>query len=141
MADNVLNSLKIGANNFRVKSCWEQLGLTQNYMLALLSRDEYTPHLDDKPTSSTLTYIDPQSGGLAVFHEGQCVIYPISGSNDEWGLSIAKMVVCGAQGDPLQVIWHHCTSVEETTDDEIADVSDLIFYNTVHAGEGPEQKV
>lgn len=53
MADNdVFKTLKIGGKSFGVKPCWEQLGITKDYMLALLNRDEYTP----VATKTTIIY-------------------------------------------------------------------------------------
>ena len=91
--NNVLQTLKIDDNYFSIKTCWEQLGLTQQYMLTLLSRDEYTPVANTQPSSTDTLYTDPVSGNLAGFHAGQCVIYPDTDVQDGWGLSIAKHVL------------------------------------------------
>lgn len=114
MADiQVFKTLNIGGKKFSVEPCWEQLGLTQAYMLTLLSRDEYTPVATKQPTSTDVLYTDPGSGGLAGFHPGQCVIYPDAEMPDGWGLSIAKYVVNNAQGIPTRVVWFHATDMEK----------------------------
>ncbi len=116
MADtttNILQALKINNKCFNIQTCWEQLGLTKNYMLALLSRDEYTPVATRQPTATDTLYTDPASGNPAGFHPGQCVIYPDNEVPDGWGLSIAKHVVINNQGVPTKVFWYHATDVEK----------------------------
>lgn len=114
MADNkIIQTLKMGNTSFSVKPCWSQLGLTQEYMLALLSRDEYTPVATSQPTSTTTLYTDPVSGNPAGFHPGQCVIYPDKDADGGWGLSIAKTVVEDAKGIPVSVAWYHATDIEK----------------------------
>lgn len=110
---NVLQILKIGDDDFYVKTCWEQLNLTQQYMLTLLSRDEYTPIADMQPTSTDTLYTDPASGNLAGFHAGQCVVYPDADVQDGWGLSIAKHVLYDDQGIPTKIFWYHATDIEK----------------------------
>lgn len=107
--NNTFKSVNINGKSFDLQTSWEQLGISKQYMLTLLSRDEYTPILDSKPTNTTVTYTDPASGNLAGFHEGQCAVYPYSGSSDGWGLSIAKKVTVGSNGVPTNVIWEHVT--------------------------------
>lgn len=111
--NNVLQTLKIDDNYFSIKTCWEQLGLTQQYMLTLLSRDEYTPVANTQPSSTDTLYTDPVSGNLAGFHAGQCVIYPDTDVQDGWGLSIAKHVLYNEQGIPIKVLWYHATDIEK----------------------------
>lgn len=113
MADNFVKALKIGDKSFGVLPPWEWFGLTQNYMLALLSRDEYTPVLKKQPASTDTIYTDPASGNPAGFHPGQCVIYPDSEVEDGYGLSIAKQVITDDQGVPTKVFWFHATDVEK----------------------------
>lgn len=86
MADsNVFKTINIGGNSFSASPCWEQLGLTKSYMLALLTRDEYTPVANMQPSSTDTLYTDPDSGNFAGFHAGQCVIYPDADVPDGWG--------------------------------------------------------
>lgn len=106
-------ALKIAGQDFSIQSCWEQLGLIKTYMLALLSRDEYTPVATQQPTETDTLYTDPASGNLAGFHAGQCVIYPDNQVSDGWGLSIAKNVVLNAQGIPTKIAWFHATEMEK----------------------------
>ena len=106
-------TLKIAGQDFSIQSCWEQLGLTKTYMLALLSRDEYTPVATQQPTETDTLYTDPASGNLAGFQAGQCVIYPDNQVPDGWGLSIAKNVVLNAQGIPTKIAWFHATEMEK----------------------------
>ena len=114
MADiKTIKTIEVNGVKFQVKPCWEQLGLTQEYMIALLSRDEYTPVATKQPTSTDVMYTDPVSGNPAGFHSGQCVIYPDSSASDGWGLSIAKYVVYGSDGIPTSVAWYHATDVEK----------------------------
>lgn len=114
MADTkVLQTLNIDGKNYGIKPCWEQLGLNKEYMLALLSRDEYTPVATKQPTSTDTIYTDPVSGNPAGFHAGQCVIYPDKDVEDGWGLSIAKKVTVGPNGIPSEVLWYHATDVEK----------------------------
>lgn len=114
MADsNIFQTINIGGKDFGIKPCWEQLGITKSYMLALLTRDEYTPIANIQPSSTDTLYTDPASGNLAGFHAGQCVIYPDTDVPDGWGLSIAKHVIYNDQGIPTKVLWHHATDVEK----------------------------
>lgn len=114
MADtNILQTLNIGGNDYKIKPCWEQLGLTKEYMLSLLSRDEYTPVATNQPTNTDTLYIDPVSGNPAGFHAGQCVVYPDPEVSDGWGLSIAKKVTVNSDGIPTEVLWYHATDVEK----------------------------
>ena len=116
MADtntNILKTLNLEGQSFYIQNCWEQFGLTKEYMLALLSRDEYTPVATRQPTETDTLYTDPASGNLAGFHSGQCVIYPDDEMSDGWGLSIAKFVVTNTQGVPTKVFWHHATDIEK----------------------------
>lgn len=115
MADTtkILQALKIAGQKFNIQSCWEQFGLTKDYMLALLSRDEFTPVATRQPTETDTLYTDPASGNPAGFHAGQCVIYPDSQVPDGWGLSIAKKVVLNAQGVPTKIAWFHATDMEK----------------------------
>ncbi len=115
MADttNTVKSLNINGKHFDMQSCWEQLGLTKLYMLALLSRDEYAPVATQQPSETSTLYTDPVSGNLAGFHPGQCVIYPDSEISDGWGLSIAKKVTLNDQGVPVKVDWFHATDMEK----------------------------
>lgn len=116
MADtntNVLKTLILDGKSFCIQDCWKQLGLTKDYMLALLSRDEYTPVATRQPTETDALYTDPVSGNPAGFHSGQCVIYPDNEVPDGWGLSIAKYVVTNAQGIPTKVFWFHATDIEK----------------------------
>lgn len=96
-----------------IQPCWDQLGLTQGYMLALLSRDEYTPVATQKPAATDTLYTDPTSGNLAGFHAGQCVVYPDSEMPDGWGLSIAKHVTVNEEGVPTHIDWFHATDLEK----------------------------
>lgn len=107
-----IQQLKFGADTFAA-SCWEQLGLTQAYMLALLGRDEYTPVAAKQPSGTDTLYTDPVSGNLAGIHAGQCVIYPDSEMEDGWGLSIAKYVESGSDGVPTTVCWFHATELQK----------------------------
>lgn len=114
MADtNILQTLNINGKYYEVKPCWKQFGLTKEYMLALLSRDEYTPVATKQPTSTDTLYTDPASGNPAGFHAGQCVIYPDKDVLDGWGLSIAKHVELNSNGVPTKVYWFHATDVEK----------------------------
>lgn len=114
MADtNILKTLNIGGKNYVIQPCWEQFGLKKDYMLALLSRDEYTPVATKQPKETDTLYTDPASGNPAGFHAGQCVIYPDNEIPDGWGLSIAKKVTVNANGVPTKVIWHHATDLEK----------------------------
>lgn len=114
MADNnILRTFKIDGKTFNVNPCWNELGLTKNYMLALLSRDEYTPVAKAQPESTDTLYTDPDSGNPAGFHAGQCVVYPDSEAEGGLGLSIAKSVTLDSQGIPTSVQWYHATDVEK----------------------------
>lgn len=114
MADaNTLQTLNINGKRFDIKPSWEQLGLTKEYMIALLSRDEYTPVVDRQPTSNDTLYTDPVSKNPAGFHQGQCVVYPDEEVEDGWGLSIAKYVTTTPEGIPTKVLWHHATDMEK----------------------------
>lgn len=114
MADtNILQTLNIGGNNYGFKTCWEQFGLTKEYMLALLGRDEYTPVATRQPSDTDTLYTDPASGNPAGFHAGQCVIYPDAGVPDGWGLSVAKYVLYDGQGVPTKIFWYHATDIEK----------------------------
>ena len=94
MADiKTIKTIEVNGVKFQVKPCWEQLGLTQEYMIALLSRDEYTPVATKQPTSTDVLYTDPVSGNPAGFHSGQCVIYPDSSVSDGWGLLCMVLMV------------------------------------------------
>lgn len=118
MADvSVIETLKIGGKSFCVKPCWEQLGLNKSYMLALLSRDEYTPVATHQPSATDVLYTDPVSGNTAGVHPGQCIIYPDSSIKDGWGLSIAKQVELNADGAPVRAYWYHATDVEKRVQD------------------------
>lgn len=109
---NNIQKLTIGGKEFDL-SAWGQLGLSKLYFLALLSRDEYTPVAEKKPTETDTLYTDPDSGNQAGFHSGQCVIYPDKDVADGWGLSIAKKVEINAQGVPTRVYWLHVTDIEK----------------------------
>lgn len=111
--NNVFNTLNIDGKSFGVKPCWEQLGITRDYMIALLNRDEYTPIATKQPSDTDTLYTDPASGNPAGFHSGQCVIYPDAGVPDGWGLSIAKHVLYDDQGIPTKVFWYHATDIEK----------------------------
>lgn len=110
---NILQTININGEHFAIKPCWEQLGLTKEYMLALLSRDEYTPVATRQPTNTDTLYTDPVSGNPAGFHQGQCVVYPDKGVQDGWGLSIAKYVKTDTKGVPTNILWYHATDVEK----------------------------
>lgn len=114
MADtNILQSINIGGKRFSVPACWEELGLTKAYMLALLSRDEYTPTVDHKPTETDTIYTDPDSGNPAGFHAGQCVIYPDVEALDGIGMSVAKQVTVNEQGVPTNIVWLHLGDIDK----------------------------
>lgn len=108
-----IQALNINGSRFNVKPCWEQLGLSSGYMLALLSRDEFCPVATGQPSATDTIYTDPVSGNLAGFHPGQCVIYPDNDIPDGWGLSIAKQVIVNDDGIPTQVCWFHATDIEK----------------------------
>lgn len=107
-----INKINIGGKVFDI-SAWGQFGMTPEYFLALLSRDEFTPVAEKKPTEKDTLYTDPDSGNPAGFHSGQCVIYPDKDVEDGWGLSIAKKVETDAQGIPTKVYWFHATDLEK----------------------------
>lgn len=109
----VLQLLKINGQEYQPIQCWAELGLTQAYMLALLSRDEYTPVATQQPTSEDCYYVDPASGSYSAIHAGQCVVYPDSDVTDGYGLSIAKYVQYDSNGAPQKVYWYHATDVEK----------------------------
>ncbi len=116
MADTnpkILQTIDLKGQRFNIPTCWAQLGLTKDYMLALLSRDEYTPVATHQPTETETLYTDPVSGNLAGFHAGQCVIYPDEQVLDGWGLSIAKFVTVNSSGVPTKVAWFHATDLEK----------------------------
>lgn len=116
MADTnpkILQTLNLNGQRFSIPACWEELGLTKDYMLALLSRDEYTPVATHQPTETDTLYTDPISGNPAGFHSGQCVIYPDNQILDGWGLSIAKSVTLNSTGVPTKVTWFHATDLEK----------------------------
>lgn len=143
MADtNILKTLNINGKHYSIQSSWEQLGLTKEYMLALLSRDEYTPVATRQPTSTDTLYADPVSGNPAGFHAGQCVIYPDAEIEDGWGLSIAKHVVFNEQGIPTKVLWYHATNVEKrirNIEEKITIIHDGIFGTGLWINEYPWQ--
>ncbi len=134
MADtNVLQTINIGDNRFSVKTCWEQLELTKHYLLALLSRDEYTPIANMQPSSTDTLYTDPVSGNPAGFHAGQCVVYPDVDVKDGWGLSIAKYVFYDDQGIPTKILWYHATDIEKRIASLEENVA-KIFYGCLGMG-------
>ncbi len=127
MADtNILQSINIGGKRFSVPACWEELGLTKAYMLALLSRDEYTPTLKFKPDETTTIYTDPDSGNPAGFHEGQCVVYPDVEAPDGIGMSVAKQVTVNEQGVPTNIVWLHLGDIDKHSK-WINDIADRRF--------------
>lgn len=127
MADtNILQSINIGGKRFSVPACWEELGLTKAYMLALLSRDEYTPTLKFKPDETTTIYTDPDSGNPAGFHEGQCVVYPDVEAPDCIGMSVAKQVTVNEQGVPTNIVWLHLGDIDKHSK-WINDIADRRF--------------
>lgn len=101
-----LEKLKIENNDFDLTP-WGLAGMSREYFLTLLSRDEYCPVADKQPTEKDVFYTDPASGNLAGFHSGQCVIYPDASCLDGWGLSIAKKVETDTQGVPTMIFWEH----------------------------------
>lgn len=105
-----LEKLNIGGNEFDM-SPWGLLGLSKQYLLSLLNRDEYCPVADKQPTEKDVIYTDPASGNPAGFHAGQCVTYPDKEVADGWGLSIAKKVDTDAQGVPQKVYWLHLSDL------------------------------
>lgn len=109
MADpKSLQALNIDGLKLEVQKCWDQLGISKNYMLALLGRDEYTPVLDARPTSNTFYYTDPASGNAAVFHPGQFVLWPEDKSDfDSRGFGIVVDVSKDADGIPCNVVWYY----------------------------------
>ena len=113
MADkNSITILNVGGKEYDLTP-WGLIGTEREYYLTLLSRDEYTPVVDRQPTETDVTYIDPASEGLAVFHAGQCVAYPDKDMPDGWGLSIAKKVDVDNQNLPAKVYWLHLTDLEK----------------------------
>lgn len=102
---NIVKTLAIGNVQFRAPYCWEELGVTEDYLKVLLSRDEFAPILSAKPTSTTISYTDPATGVATAFHEGQCAIYPDSNLPDGYGLCIAKKITYNASNVPTGVIW------------------------------------
>lgn len=123
MATSVTKTINIGSDTFDF-SCWSQLGIAKNYMLALLGRDEYCPVASSKPTSSTTTYTDPDSGNAAVFHAGQCVVYLDSEATDGIGLSIVKNVVTDSSGNATSVNWLHVTDIEKSVNSLLSRVAE-----------------
>ncbi len=109
MADTkTLQKLCVGGMKLEFQKCWEQLGISKLYMMALLSRDEYTPILDARPTSDTLYYTDPASGNAAVFHPGQFVLWPEDKSEfDSRGFGIVVDVTNDKDGNPCNVLWYY----------------------------------
>lgn len=102
---NIVKTLAIGNVQFRAPYCWEELGVTEDYLKVLLSRDEFAPILSAKPTSTTTSYTDPATGIATAFHEGQCAIYPDSNLPDGYGLCIAKKITYNASHVPSSIIW------------------------------------
>lgn len=114
MADtNTFHTINVNGNSYNIKSCWESLSLTKEYMLALLSRDEYTPILTRKPTNTETIYDDPVSGNKAGVHSGQCVCFSDNESKDEYGISIVKNVTVNSQGIPVQMSLFDATDIEK----------------------------
>lgn len=101
-----LEKLRIENNDFDL-TIWGYLGMSKEYFLTLLSRDEYCPVADKQPTEKDVYYTDPASGNPARFHAGQCVIYPDKNIADGWGLSIAKKVETDSEGVPTKIFWEH----------------------------------
>lgn len=126
MGNNNIEKLNVSGKDFDITP-WGALGLSKQYLLALLSRDEYCPVADKQPTETDVLYTDPASGNPAGFHAGQCVVYPDKDVPDGWGLSIAKKVETDAQGMPIKVIWQH---LNEATSKEIEE-----FWNEEDGGE------
>lgn len=127
MADiNALQKIVINEKEFNIIPCWEAFGISKEYMLALLCRDEYTPVLERQPTETDTLYIDPASGNPAGFHSGQCVIYPDNTVVDKWGLSIAKMVELDDKNIPTKVYWLHITDIEKNV---MAIKSNIGYWN------------
>lgn len=113
MADrNSIALIRLGEQVFDL-SPWGIIGTDREYYLTLLSRDDYAPVLAKKPTENDLTYTDPASDGLAVFHAGQCAVYPDDEVSDGLGLSIAKKIETDTQGKPIKVYWVHVTDMEK----------------------------
>lgn len=114
MADtNIFQTININGNSCKIKPCWESLSLTKEYMLALLSRDEYAPSLTKKPADTETIYTDPASGNQAGFHSGQCMCYPDGGTSDGFGISIVKNVVVDSQGIPTKMSMFDAADVEK----------------------------
>lgn len=112
MADKNFQTIKLNGNSCKIQSCWESLSLTKEYMLALLSRDEYAPALTKKPSNTETIYIDPISKNEAGVHSGQCVCYPDEEVKDKNGISIVKNVVVDSQGTPIQMSLFDATNME-----------------------------
>lgn len=111
-----IEKLNIGEQEYDLTP-WGLLGISKFYFLSLLSRDEYCPVVDQKPSEQDVTYIDPASGNQAGFHAGQCVCYPDKDVSDGYGLSIAKKVDFDTQGIPTKVYWLHVTDIEKRLND------------------------
>lgn len=108
MADTkTVQALNIDGMKLEFQKCWDQLGISQYYMMSLLSRDEYTPQLTAEPTSATVYYTDPASGSNTAFHPGQFVVWPESASSFQGcGFGVVLDVTADAgTGQPKQVTW------------------------------------
>lgn len=92
----------------RLEDICEELGISEDRFIELLSRDAYCPTLSAAPTSSTLTYIDTD-GSTNHFHVGQLCRWA---EGNDYRLAVCK------NATETAVAWHILpTKVSELTND------------------------
>lgn len=92
----------------RLEDICEELGISEDRFIELLSRDAYCPTLSAAPTSSTLTYVDTD-GSTNHFHVGQLCRWA---EGNDYRLAVCK------DATETAVAWHILpTKVSELTND------------------------
>lgn len=93
---------------YRLEDICEELGISEDRFIELLSRDAYCPTLSAAPTSSTLTYVDTD-GSTNHFHVGQLCRWA---EGSDYRLAVCK------NATQTSVAWHILpTKVSELTND------------------------
>ena len=93
----------------RLEDICEELGISEDRFVEILSRDAYCPTLSAAPTSSTLTYIDTD-GSTNHFHVGQLCRWA---EGSDYRLAVCK------DATETSVAWYTLpTKVSELTNDK-----------------------
>ncbi len=125
-----LQKLCVDGMKLEFQKCWEQLGISRLYMMALLSRDEYAPILDARPDDSTLYYTDPASGNQALFHRGQFVLWPEDLSETGRGFGMVVDVTNDKDGNPDFVLWLYLEELLRESSEAVDNMNScrVVFY-------------